>query len=396
MVVSSSDLALDLCSDLSWGRLVQSPLESGIWALLEPMGLQNHAPQLCWIRPDLLACVWMAGGGEGTAGMAIQLSLLPQGEGAWTPPQTVSLDGERSEQNPLLFVSDQALHLVHTAQDVRHAEASDSDQSPFTMQWTAMLRHQRLPLLGIDPAKPETWGPSAWQLQADLLDQPAFCRHPPLRCQDGSWLLPIYRSLEEGGDFGFDHSLVLPLDRSGRPSGDPVVVPDATGRVHGSLVASDHDQLLLQFFRSRRADRIYRSVSRDHGASWSAPQPTTLPNNNSSIQALRLTSGRLAMIFNRFSLHREPASGPWGEAEWPRSRWPLAIALSEDDGESWPWIRSIDHGYGFCGEANWQLNGALAYPTILEGLPGELHIAYSWAGRQAIRYICLLEVDILG
>ena len=42
------------------------------------------------------------------------------------------------------------------------------------------------------------------------------------------------------------------------------------------------------------------------------------------------------------------------------------------------------------------LNGQLAYPSILEGLPGELHIAYSWAGREAIRYVCILEEQILG
>ena len=29
---------------------------------------------------------------------------------------------------------------------------------------------------------------------------------------------------------------------------------------------------------------------------------------------------------------------------------------------------------------NWDLNGQLAYPTLIEGLPGELHVAYSWAG----------------
>ena len=33
---------------------------------------------------------------------------------------------------------------------------------------------------------------------------------------------------------------------------------------------------------------------------------------------------------------------------------------------------------------------------MLKGLPGELHIVYSWAGRQAIRYVCLLEEQILG
>ena len=388
--------ALDLCGQLSWGRLLKTPLQEGIWSLLEPCGDQNHAPQLCWIRPDLLACVWMAGGGEGTAGMAIQLSLLEAGRGSWTVPQTISRDPVRSEQNPLLFLAGDQLQLIHTAQDVRDPAASEPAGSPFTMQWTARLRQQQLAVAAIAASEPASWAAGAWQPCDDLLPEPAFCRHPPHHLADGRALLPIYRSLEQGGAFGHDHSLVLPLNASGRPSAAAVAVPSCIGRVHGSIVAAADGTTLLQFFRSRRADRIYRSHSRDQGASWSAPAPTELPNNNSSIQALRLSSGRLAMIFNRFALHPEPVSGPWGEAAWPRSRWPLAIALSDDDGDSWPWIRSIDHGDGFCGDANWPLNGALAYPSIVEGLPGELHIAYSWAGRLAIRYLCLQEQEILG
>ena len=103
------------------------------------------------------------------------------------------------------------------------------------------------------------------------------------------------------------------------------------------------------------------------------------------------------MIFNRFNLQTEPASEQdWGEALWPRTRWPLSVALSDDDGDTWPWVRDLDYGDGFAGDANWFLNGQLAYPSILEGLPGELHIAYSWAGREAIRYVCILEEQILG
>ena len=121
-----------------------------------------------------------------------------------------------------------------------------------------------------------------------------------------------------------------------------------------------------------------------------------LPNNNSSIQACRLSSGRLALIFNRFAFPPDQDSLEWGEARWPRTRWPLSIALRDDDGISWPWIRDLDTGFGFCGESNWTLNGQLAYPTLIEGMPGELHVAYSWAGRHSIRYVCLNESDFLG
>ena len=56
----------------------------------------------------------------------------------------------------------------------------------------------------------------------------------------------------------------------------------------------------------------------------------------------------------------------------------------------------LDTGFGFCGPLNWDLNGQLAYPVLLEGRPGELHIAYSWGGRQAIRYLCIDEQEIMG
>ena len=399
---SSFDHAINRHQDLAWGEILLTPFELGAWALLEPMGSQNHAPQLCWLRPNVLACVWMAGDQEGTAGMSIFLSLLSEERGGWSEPQCISKDPDRSEQNPLLFVSDGCLHLIHSAQRVRDSgDTSWKDQdTSFSMQWTAMLRHQELVLDNLDLNEPSTWGADAWTASEDLLDTAAFCRHPPYRTGEGTWLLSIYRSLEQGGSFGHDHTEILPLSAEGRASGPPVQVPDSVGRVHGSIVPSADGRTLLQFFRSRLADHVYRSESCDGGRTWLAPEPTMLPNNNSSIQACRLCSGRLALIFNRFGLPADWNGSEqvleWGEARWPRTRWPLSIALSDDDGFSWPWIRDIDTGFGFSGSLNWTLNGQLAYPTLLEGQPGELHVAYSWAGRQAIRYVCLHESEILG
>ena len=47
-------------------------------------------------------------------------------------------------------------------------------------------------------------------------------------------------------------------------------------------------------------------------------------------------------------------------------------------------------------DANWHLNGQLAYPILLEGILGELHKAYSLAGRAKICYTCLKESAIIG
>ena len=391
--------SLDLNTFVEFGRLLSTPCSLGTWAILPPASVQNHAPQLCWVSPELLACVWMAGGQEGTPGMSIWLSFLSSDSCSWSGPQLISQDSERSEQNPILFVAGNQLFLVHTAQTTRTTD-NDSFQSasPFSMQWMAKLRVQSISIDRLTLDDHLSISSESWSRSTDLLELSAFCRNPPIQRLDGSWLLPIYRSLEEGGAFGHDHSQVLvlsPVDAGLSVLDKPFGVPASTGRVHGSIVFSEDHQSLIQFFRSRLADRIYYSKSDLDGLHWSSPQPTQLPNNNSSIQAKRLMSGRLAMIFNRFCF--EPVLlQEWGEANWPRTRWPLSIALSEDDGVTWPWIRDIDTGFGFCGTGNWTLNGQLAYPSMVEGQPGELHIAYSWAGRNAIRYMCLQENDIIG
>jgi predicted neuraminidase len=374
---------------LTWGRLCATPFSLGAWSLLEPAGAQNHSPQLCWLNADQLACVWMAGGQEGTSGMSIYGSVLERGRDGWTKPRLLSQHPEMSEQNPFLFVGDDGrLHLVHTAQQARDPQdASWRDQgSAFSMQWTARLYHQSA----------ASWG-RRWTRSRPIEIGNAFCRNPPLKTALGNWVLPIYRSLEEEGAFGHDFSQVAHIGDTFPEISGISEVPESSGRVHGSIVLSRDGGALLQFFRSRLADCVYRSSGSLDGRQWSVPEPVGLPNNNSSIQALRLKSGLLAMVFNRFSLPPDPQEElRWGMARWPNTRWPLTIAISEDDGLTWPWMRDIDTGDGFCGTANWFLNGQLAYPSLVEGLPGELHIAYSWGNRAAIRYVSLHEQNVLG
>lgn len=58
---------------------------------------------------------------------------------------------------------------------------------------------------------------------------------------------------------------------------------------------------MLALFRSRFADSIYSSRSIDNGRTWSEPEPTELPNNNSSIQFTALQDGTLALVYNHMN-----------------------------------------------------------------------------------------------
>jgi predicted neuraminidase len=179
------------------------------------------------------------------------------------------------------------------------------------------------------------------------------------------------------------------------------------------------DGTLLALFRSRWADYIYSSYSTDNGRTWSDPKPTELPNNNSSIQFTKLANGHLALVFNnmnaencterRASLYDDiedeeneenvvaEAVEDSGEREafWGAPRAPMTVAISEDNGVTWPFVKDIEigDGYAMTNNSKDKLNREYSYPSIKQGSDGNLHIAFTYF-RQTIKYVQLTEEEI--
>jgi predicted neuraminidase len=172
-----------------------------------------------------------------------------------------------------------------------------------------------------------------------------------------------------------------------------------------------HDGTLLALFRSRWADNIYASRSTDNGRSWTVPEPTELPNNNSSIQFTVLANGHLALVYNHISAAQatERRTGLYddiGEDEdapaevpadgktafWGVPRAPMTVAISEDGGRTWPFRRDLEVGDGYCmtNNSREKINREFSYPSIKQGPDGALHIAFTYF-RQAIKYIRIDE-----
>src|SRR4029453_14940143 len=243
--------------------------------------VQAHAANLMVLNDGALGCVWFGGSMEGKSDISVYMSRLEPGSKQWSAPVQLSNDPERSEQNPILFpVPDGSLWLLHTAQ-----LSGNQD--------TAIVRRR------VSQDDGRTWGPTE-----TLKDAPTgtFVRHPIHVHTDGGWLLPIFNCRTVPGerwDGSLDDSGVLRSTDNGK-SWQHSPVPDSVGCVHMSIVPASGGRL-LGFFRSRWADFIYATSSDDGGLTWKQPGPTVLPNNNSSIQALRLADGRLAMIFNASS-----------------------------------------------------------------------------------------------
>ncbi|MBR3620183.1 MAG: exo-alpha-sialidase, partial [Clostridia bacterium] len=77
----------------------------------------------------------------------------------------------------------------------------------------------------------------------------------------------------------------------------------------------------VHMFTRTSAGRIYRSDSEDCGETWCEAYSTDLPNNNSGIDLVRITDGRLFLVSN-------PVCENWGE------RSPLTIQVSSDNGKT--------------------------------------------------------------
>ena len=373
------------------GQLAPHPQDAGrLVADLPSPRVQAHAANLMVLADGTLACVWFGGSMEGRSDICVFMSRLAPDSQQWSAPEQLSHDADRSEQNPILFPTPGGeLWLLHTAQ-----QSGNQD--------TAVVRRR------VSRDNGATWGPTE-----DLPDGGGgtFVRQPVQVQADGSWLLPIFRCRPIPGmawDGSLDDSAVL-RSTDGGAHWQRIAVPGSLGCVHMNIVPGSRPGELLAFYRSRWADHVYRSTSGDGGLSWTAPVPTGLPNNNSSIQALRLRDGRLAMIFNhssaadatgrRDSLYDEiddaapAAAAPAGaqpparRAFWGAPRAPLTLALSEDDGLSWPWRRNLEEGDGFCmtNNSELRLNREYSYPSLRQTDDGALHLAYT-VFRQHIRH----------
>lgn len=357
------------------GRLYENEEMGTVEARLPDGGYPTaHAPALLELPNGDMLCCWFAGTYEGSADIRIICSRLERDGDRWSKPVDISGDPTRSEQNPSLFYGpDDAVWAIYTAQLDRQAGKDN-------MQFTSQIRCQK----STDGGR--TWGP----YETLFAREGSFCRQPIQVLANGRWIFGNWLCTDSVDGLSGDPTAFQISDDQGK-TWRQVDMPNSRGRVHANVVEMD-DGHLLAFMRSREADFIYRSESFDWGDTWSEPKPTPLPNNNSSISALRLQSGRVAIAYNPTCT---PDPKP-GKAAWPGLRCPVAVALSEDGGLTFPIVRWMELGEGYMGEENRTNNKQYEYPYLMQSRDGMLHLAYAAFTRLGVKYVRFSEQDVLG
>jgi predicted neuraminidase len=298
-----------------------------------------------------LAMVWFSGTKEGADNVSIVIAhLTTANSSAWSTAFVISRRPGYSNQNPVLHTSqDGSLHLFHSSQPASQGEDNAS-------VWTAVAPD------GIGAA------PGMWSQPEEIFSKAgSFTKNRVLFALDNStWLLPMYYATGPNDD---QYSHIKTSNTLGQGPWGNLDFKDTSHLVQPTVIRSRSGYpRLTAFFRDRDAAHIYRATSDDDGKSWTSPAATPLPNNNAGIQACQLQDGRVAMVFN-------PTT---------KSRSLLAIALSEDEGLTWPHQRLLEN----------ETSGEFSYPTLFQdAVTRQLHVSYTFL-RQTIKCAAGVSTDL--
>jgi len=160
------------------------------------------------------------------------------------------------------------------------------------------------------------------------------------------WLLPLYHD-------GFSVSLVGLSDDGGETwrASAPIlgvgnVQPSITARRDGTLVAWMRDN-------GPPPHRLQMSESRDRGETWSLAVDSEIPNPGSGAEVIALRDGSRLFIGNDSETGRHS----------------LALWLSDDEGRTWRWKRTVAMAEPGA--------GSFGYPSVLEARDGTIHATWS-------------------
>lgn len=366
-------------------------------AILASPTIQNHAAFLTHDKNGILECVWFGGSLEGKSDICIYKSSFDGVK--WANTEQLTSDPERSEQNPILFHTPRGRSLLlHTSQ----AGGNQDNCTVYMQDLTDGL---------------------AGEITQLPLPRGTFIRAVPIVRNDGAWLLPLFHCTPKNGArwTGKHDTASVAISKDEGKTWKIFKVPNSVGCVHMTLVKSTPDKTnnnideqnekIIAFFRRRQADYIHRTQSTDGGQTWSTPTPIELPNNNSSIAAIRMSDGRLAICCNpinkdmssdrRTSLYDElgdderPDADGGCDAIWGVPRSPLVVAISDDDANSFDIFIEVHNSTGKCLSNN-SIDGKnqeLSYPAIIETPDGDLDVAFT-LNRRAIAHVRIPKIKL--
>jgi predicted neuraminidase len=322
---------------------------------------------------DLLAC-WFQGSGERTADdVVVNGARVEGGEGSWSTPFLMADTPGFPDTNPVLWINQkEELHLIWFPVLAHRWECgylkyrlSTNYDDPGAPKWSWQDNIHLKPGEDFGPTMARKfdemgfgegmWAEYARPYREDLINaaKDAYKRQTgwmprvhPTTLKSGRVLLPLYSD-------GFNISLIAISDDDGATwySSEPLV---GEGPTQPSLIEK-RDGTIAAYIRDtgREPWVTQYSESRDGGLTWSPSVDLDIPNPDSSLEVIPLQTGEWLMVCN--------------DRADTRAR--LTAYLSDDEGETWKWVRKI--------EPTGEPGHEYSYPSVIQVKNGDIHMTYT-------------------
>ncbi len=316
-------------------------------------GKYKHPASIAELDNGDLYIAYYGGSGEYELDTAVWGGRLKKGSTEWSRPQVIADTPFHSDGNPVVWEApDNVVWLFYV---VRYGDT-----------WSDSRIHVK-----ISKDKAETWSDAF--ILAD--ERGMMVRGKPIVLNDGNYLLPIYH--ETGHDrehVGEDTtSLFLRCDPKTMTWTESTRITSRLGCLQPAVAQITDDYLIAYMRRGggyepRTDGYIVVSESHDGGHMWSEGKDTAFPNPNAAVDVVRLKNGHLLLVYN----------------DSMNDRTPLAVAISTDDGKTYPYKRNIVEG-----------NDDFAYPYAIQTRDEKIHIVFTSLVRTQVNYAVFDESAIL-
>ena len=238
-----------------------------------------------------------------------------------------------------------------------------------------------------------------WTDMEILHDKPGlYTKNKPLHLRsEDRWLLgvDILHGAEDSSGF-----LIIEDDFADRPGDFPLLVGgdqitpgsfvSASGMIYPTAIELS-DGTILAYMRPRPGGYLWETRSFDGGYKWTEARQTDIPNPDAGFDVHRTDDGNVVLVIN-------PVVG-----QFPEGRNELAVFMSEDDCETWPYQFYLEREPTTSeprnGEQNndedrtWVGQPEFTYGYIIQSSDGRLHVTYEARTSQII-HVTMTEDEI--
>ena len=206
------------------------------------------------------------------------------------------------------------------------------------------------------------------------MEEGSMVRGQPIVLNNGDYLLPIYHETGEDRERSAEDtcSYFLRYNPETHQWKETNRIHSPEGNLQPQAVQLTDTDLFCFMRRGGGYEPttegwMLRSSSSDGGYTWTDAERTEFPNPNSAVDLIKLHNGDLLLVYN----------------DNMNDRTPLTVAVSKDNGKTWPFKRNIAGG-----------DNSFAYPYAIQANDDKIYIVYTTNNRTSIMLAAFEEAAI--